>query len=278
MLRIGAAIHHHRPKLFEVIKNTTAAGIQKKLRCIKKRDKTSDYVNVDKTQIIRICALLKSWTTNGVNGITPIAFKYKEDGIKLMAQTFFNYHDCKLCHHPHTHNLERYTNNGAALLTEDDINFISSATISNKHHYAKTIGVIKVCISNDLIQRLEELIFIATACALYSAREFFIALKLMRCASKLASGNIDTPTLDIMSEEIPRLNHIWWHQRCNYCKRRSIRKNGDGKQKACTGCMKVTYCSRRCQKLDWTTQHRFKCDRSWDSLYGALKMTIFDRL
>ena len=88
MLRIGAAIHHHRPKLFEVIKNNTAAGIQKKLRCIKKRDKTSDYVNVDKTQIIRICALLKSWTTNGVNGIIPVAFKYKEDGIKLMAQTF----------------------------------------------------------------------------------------------------------------------------------------------------------------------------------------------
>ena len=42
----------------------------------------------------------------------------------------------------------------------------------------------------------------------------------------------------------------------------------------CTGCMKVVYCSKRCQKLDWNSTHRMNCNKDWADLYPKLK-TVF---
>merc|ERR1712228_134131 len=114
-------------------------------------------------------------TTNGAKGLLQESDQYKRNVIKLTAKTFFNYHDCKLCHYPHIHNLKNYTNHGCEVFTE-----ISSPHISKNHHCAKTIGVIKICISNDLSERVYEMINISTACRI--CKEYFIALKLLRCA------------------------------------------------------------------------------------------------
>merc|ERR1712228_187897 len=102
---------------------------------------------------------------------------------------------------------------------------------------------------------------------------YFIALRMFRCSYKLALGFIEIDE-GLVLEEIDLLKGIWWNAKCNYCQRSALYS----KYKACTGCMKVVYCSRMCQKLDWNTEHRSECDRSWNSVYSALKTALLGRL
>eukprot|EP01084_Bolivina_argentea_P129536 228760_1 len=273
MISTGISIDIHKVKVFKMIQNSTDAQLEKKIKTvgILYKDVDLDSKFVDKKQMILTCNDLRSWTSNGIDGMSIVANDYKHKAIKLVAKQFFNYYDCKLCHYPHKYNSKTNVNYGSQLFAHE---CISSRIISDKHHYAKTIGVIKICILNDLIERVNELNILSVACSI--CKEFFIALRMKRCVYKLSNGYIehDVLTTDHMLKQISYLEGLWWNAKCNSCRL----KGSDKKHKACTGCMKVVYCSRRCQKLDWNTQHRNECDRSWKSIYGALKMTILDRM
>lgn len=53
---------------------------------------------------------------------------------------------------------------------------------------------------------------------------------------------------------------------CVYCGKRALEQ----RLKVCKGCMRSVYCSRTCQKADWSSQHREVCDGMWSSMYSAL--------
>eukprot|EP01084_Bolivina_argentea_P116708 207312_1 len=275
MLDLGYAADMYKVKIFKMIKDSSSSQLHKKFKFIKLMDKNTNFSHVDKKQMILMCNDLRSWTMNGIKGISSVAYDYKHKAIKLLAKHFFSYYDCKLCHYPHIHNIKNNENLGSELLGGE---CVSSRDISNKHHYAKAIGVIKICIANDLIVRVEELNTLGLACG--ACKEYFIALKMFRCSYKLSQGYIideQTPEEEVL-KCILDLRQTWWDMKCNFCGIRASKSKGYEKHKACIGCMKVVYCSRECQKIDWNTKHRIECDKSWKSIYGALRMSILDRL
>merc|ERR1712228_607669 len=62
---------------------------------------------------------------------------------------------------------------------------------------------------------------------------------------------------------------------CAHC----FKTNIDRACRACTGCMKAVYCSKKCQKIDWKMKHRKECNRIWNArdfpIYHLLKSLIF---
>eukprot|EP01084_Bolivina_argentea_P116709 207315_1 len=274
MLNLGLMTQAHSTRIFKMIKDSSSSQLHKKLKCIKQMDKDNYFKFVDRKQMILMCKDLRSWTNNGIKGLSIVAEDYRHKAMELLSNNFFNYNNCKLCHFPHIYNSKNYENFGSELLMEK---CVSSRTISNKHHYAKTIGVIKICIANDLIKRVKELNILGISCA--ACQEIFIALKMFKCSYKLSNGYIEDEcfTEEKVLKLIEEVEEKWWNKKCNYCGMRAD-KNGYKKHRACTGCMKLAYCSRECQKLDWNEEHRQQCDKSWNSLYGALRMCLFDRL
>ncbi len=41
------------------------------------------------------------------------------------------------------------------------------------------------------------------------------------------------------------------------------KRNKKNKFKTCTGCAKIVYCSRRCQKIHWNKTHNKTCCKEW---------------
>eukprot|EP01083_Nonionella_stella_P152074 486983_1 len=270
MMLFGITASEHRKKLFQMIRNLPLSQLQKKLKSLKSIDKANEYYHIDKKQMISMCNDLRSWAKGGIKGIDTISNKHTHDAMELISRHFFNDNDCKLCH---CHNSHKYVNHGAELMTDT---LMSSSVISNNHDYAKTIGVIRICITNDLITRVEEMNGLAVAAI--RNKEPFAALTLLRCSFRLGGGYVKDDTMDDDRhlEIMDNLNELWWDSPCSNCKTISV--NRGVKHKVCIGCMKVVYCNRKCQKIDWNNKHRFLCDQSWESIYGALKATIFDRM
>merc|ERR1712228_709186 len=48
--------------------------------------------------------------------------------------------------------------------------------------------------------------------------------------------------------------NVWNMKTCSNCGKNK-------KLNSCKGCLKVFYCSKRCQKNDWNNKHRVECDR-----------------
>ena len=61
-----------------------------------------------------------------------------------------------------------------------------------------------------------------------------------------------------------KLRQLWSKSGCNNRESNKCKNKTSKVLKACSGCMKVGYCSKKCQKIDWNKRHRFKCDRSWN--------------
>eukprot|EP01084_Bolivina_argentea_P118439 210151_1 len=49
--------------------------------------------------------------------------------------------------------------------------------------------------------------------------------------------------------------------------------------KTCKGCMKVVYCSKKCQKCHWKNTHRVSCDRQWNRpIFYQILFNLLDEL
>ena len=144
--------------------------------------------------------------------------------------------------------------------------------ITHNHHVTKIVAVVKICIANDLITKTTELITLALASAQHG--EYFIAKRMMQCSFRLCSVVISTNLV----KRLKSLSTLWWRAQCSYCGNTCADTRCSTKHKACSGCMKLVYCSRGCQKKHWNCQHRRRCDQSWLSIYKALKIIILDRV
>eukprot|EP01084_Bolivina_argentea_P150060 262048_1 len=43
------------------------------------------------------------------------------------------------------------------------------------------------------------------------------------------------------------------------------------KVKTCAGCLKVAYCSKKCQKISWKKKHKYECQKLWNYVYSMFK-------
>ena len=57
--------------------------------------------------------------------------------------------------------------------------------------------------------------------------------------------------------------------RCGYCAR-----IGNSDLLPCTGCMKLAYCDKRCQKKHWNREHRDSCARTWRAYYHDIQSCL----
>ncbi len=86
----------------------------------------------------------------------------------------------------------------------------------------------------------------------YFNKEYLIGTKILKVAFKLGNQFVLINFVNkIYAKQrkkfIRRLKNI----KCGYCGRLAT--------KACTGCMKIYYCSKHCQKMDWKNSHYANC-------------------
>lgn len=114
----------------------------------------------------------------------------------------------------------------------------------------------------------------------YRLYECYLAMGLYRRASKYleraqqsARGQIPSIKKDIESKRAV-LDSLMGHLQCANCGRR-IKNETSSKYRIwpCSGCLKVWYCSKRCQKIQWNEWHREHCSRSYMGIKGELKFS-----
>ena len=108
----------------------------------------------------------------------------------------------------------------------------------------------------------------------YKNKEYLMAARVLKYVERLGMV-LNEHVYDLQSERC-MIRKAWNKMGCANCGAnlsRSITKN---RLKACCGCMKVGYCNRKCQKIDWKKRHRFDCDKSW-SRYMPIS-TVCDKI
>eukprot|EP01084_Bolivina_argentea_P232148 391331_1 len=262
LISLGSIIHILPSAIQEIIETNTLSELYKKLKIQKQKQQAP----VDRKVMIKICQQIQSWGKYGQN-ISEIGTKYKENGIQMMRDNYFNYSNCDVCHS--ANHLKNKMHFGVELLLH---HFIVLGMHLLKCY--KTLAVVRICVLNDLKLRIEEMLRLHGFC--FGVEEYFIAAKLLRYAYKLSYGFIEIGGWDDdkYQENLDKLNDIWWNLKCENCGLIAV---DSIKHKICTGCMKIGYCSRFCQKIHWNQVHRYECSKTWISLYNALRITMFDR-
>merc|ERR1712228_991571 len=101
--------------------------------------------------------------------------------------------------------------------------------------------------------------------------QFVIALRLLNIAYKLCTMYelVICPSFvnKIYTKKRKRIKKKLKKMICSYCGRK-------GKLMCCTGCMDAVYCSKLCQKRDWQSMHREKCNKKWSKYYSELKKKL----
>ena len=285
-ITVGRCMAHDHQAWYEMLKRESLSSLRRRMLSLKQICKAFVSDAVSKRQINKICNELRPMAEGGIDKIHQAAERYQRKGLDNIARTFFNYDNCQLCH---TMNPDMScVNLGAELFAKEED--ISSKSISSDHHVSKVVGVVKICITNNLTTRMKEMVTLAVGSAVCD--ELFIAKRLLQCSYRLCHGFVDIEAFfDELSnsyglgsmgmsmlECVEAYGYYWWGLECKYCGYSSASSGGQTKPKACSGCMKVVYCSRKCQKKDWKRKHRRRCDMSWASIYEALKISILDRV
>merc|ERR1711971_145770 len=103
----------------------------------------------------------------------------------------------------------------------------------------------------------------------YQCKEFLIGYKVLRCAYKLANGYIFPSFVNVnYLKKQRKYRRKYERMRCRHCDKHMV------DLKCCSLCMKVVYCSKKCQKIDWKQEHRKECDKSWQQTYPLLRDEI----
>eukprot|EP01084_Bolivina_argentea_P064003 116747_1 len=90
----------------------------------------------------------------------------------------------------------------------------------------------------------------------YRNNEYQIALRIMKKKRKKICYWLGV--ISQMTENLPhKLLEECQNVVCNRCKQCKL-------VRSCKGCMKVWYCSRKCQKYDWKNGHRITCSNAWN--------------
>ena len=94
----------------------------------------------------------------------------------------------------------------------------------------------------------------------YFNAEYLIGMRLLRFAWIQTNGKYLVNYVNRnWSKLMPKFRKKWRNSTCNNCKIKDINTT----LKACRGCQRVYYCSRRCQKNSWKTTHRYECGKHW---------------
>eukprot|EP01084_Bolivina_argentea_P038909 71925_1 len=137
---------------------------------------------------------------------------------------------------------------------------------------AKTHFIETICFGHSLYIVSKSAVYLSELCFLFA--EYQIGLRYLRSAYKLCyvcDGKHISPSFVLkhyfrkkvmIKQQIQKM-------RCFNCNQRS-------KLSSCTGCMKVMYCSKRCQKIHWKKIHRKMCGKSWSNTFIAMKQNLFD--
>lgn len=104
----------------------------------------------------------------------------------------------------------------------------------------------------------------------YYLQEYWMGYQILQNAYKLANGYIlqksfiETDYKKKKQKYIKQLSKF----KCSNtgCNRRHLRKSP---LRACYGCMRVAYCSKKCQKIHWNAVHNEECNKQWETTYCA---------
>eukprot|EP01084_Bolivina_argentea_P038075 70407_1 len=100
----------------------------------------------------------------------------------------------------------------------------------------------------------------------YEHELYFISKRLCKAAFKLSNGCMYPSFYLTKYAKIKKgCNQQIQKMLCENC------KNTTNKMKVCCNCMKAVYCSRKCQKIAWKSNHRVCCDKSWQIAYFLIK-------
>eukprot|EP01084_Bolivina_argentea_P187573 323059_1 len=218
---------------------------------------------------------LYQWEKRGIDAIKMDGFMFLRKGFELIRKYHFNAIECD----QRCREIRNYNNNN--INKTNDINaknvfstvLIEYLAINYNHNISKVYLVCAACATNDIMLRVNHLCALSFNC--YSNSEYLIAWKLINVCYLLSGEYFISEELDVAYKQRDIMRETINKIRCVYCEKKAESK---GKCKVCIGCMKKTYCSKKCQKRDWNEKHRWKCNKSWSSLYSALKITFFDRL
>eukprot|EP01084_Bolivina_argentea_P125708 222683_1 len=125
--------------------------------------------------------------------------------------------------------------------------------------------VLVICNTESLYMRalaLKHVIFIC-----YKNKEYFIGIKLLTYVYSLCHGFILPTFVNQCRRHIRIFKKAIKKICCKYCGNKNALK-------ACIGCMKAVYCSRKCQKIDWKKRHNQICTKKWSKLYECIRPII----
>ena len=101
----------------------------------------------------------------------------------------------------------------------------------------------------------------------YQAKDYWVGYKFLQTAYKLANGYILQKSFIESDYKIQRRKFIKEFKKltcdnidCN------IKYDRKSPLKPCVGCMKVQFCSKKCQKSHWNAGHHKDCDKGWENM------------
>ncbi len=136
--------------------------------------------------------------------------------------------------------------------------------VSTDRDLANQYFVIALCIKHQMYYVILAALALSRNC--YNNSQFKIGLKIWRLAHFLCVG----------SSSFPIWTRNWKKKRHKFkkCIVKLVCVNCGSPEPglmSCTGCMKVQYCTRTCQKIHWNRTHRKQCNKIWSRLYQILK-------
>eukprot|EP01084_Bolivina_argentea_P088649 160043_1 len=157
-------------------------------------------------------------------------------------------------------------------LTESKLFHITGKVYSlfdREHDTANCYLVIAICSEQDLYQRILSLKALMFNC--YLNEQYLIGIKILKYIFKICAGYILSSFVkrDYFKQKKKFKTKIA-AMKCSNCNREKV------KLRACSGCMKMAYCSAFCQKRNWNRTHRNQCNKT--RLYWMLKTVIFDNM
>ncbi len=111
--------------------------------------------------------------------------------------------------------------------------------------------------ANSFVVMSCSLQYLSDICLRFS--EYGIGLKCLKYAYKLCVMDKESYMLPSFVEKGYRKNKKAFVEKLKQMKCGFCGKNKGKKLKSCTGCMKVYYCNRNCQKLTWKVKHHHSC-------------------